>query len=271
MDIETQIRYALEEDCRDAGDITSDAIFSDEYAEYKLIAKDSGIICGIDVFKKVFAIVDPKIQVRLLYKDGDEIKSFDVISEITGPIKGILKAERTALNFISHLSAVATKTALFVSESHGIRILDTRKTIPGLRDLQKYAVKTGGGENHRIGLYDMVMIKDNHIDGCGSITKAVEKVRQKWGDRYKVEVETRTLEEVNEALSCNVDRIMLDNMDNETMTRAVVIINKKAEVEASGNMTLERLKTLSGTGIDFVSFGELTHTIKVFDFSLVKQ
>ena len=132
-------------------------------------------------------------------------------------------------------------------------------------------MKTGGGENHRIGLYDMVMIKDNHIDGCGSITKAVEKVRKKWGDRYKIEVETRTLDEVNEALSCNVDRIMLDNMDNETMTRAVLLINKKAEVEASGNMTLERLKTLSGTGIDFVSFGELTHTIKVFDFSLVKQ
>ncbi|HQJ04947.1 MAG TPA: carboxylating nicotinate-nucleotide diphosphorylase, partial [Spirochaetota bacterium] len=213
-----------------------------------------------------------KTDVKFYFKDGDALKKGDIVARVKGDIKTALKGERTSLNFISHLSGISSKTNAFVKEAGGfVKILDTRKTIPGLRNLQKYAVKTGGGENHRIGLYDMVLIKDNHIDAAGGVSKAVEKVRARWKNRFKIEVETRNFDEIKEALSCKVDRIMLDNMSIDNMKEAVKIIDKKSEIEISGNMTLEKIKAIREIGIDYISFGELTHTVKVFDFSLKKE
>ncbi|HOJ62904.1 MAG TPA: carboxylating nicotinate-nucleotide diphosphorylase [Spirochaetota bacterium] len=268
------IKIALKEDLGNTGDITTDAIFknNDKIETFKLIAKENGILCGKDVFIDVFKTIDKKCEVEFYFNDKDSIKKGDIIARVRGRVSSILKGERTALNFISHLSGIATKTSLFVHKANGkVKILDTRKTIPGLRYLQKYAVLCGGGTNHRIGLFDMVLIKDNHIDAAGSITEAVNLVRKKWGSRYKIEVETRNLEEVKEALRLNVDRIMLDNMDIETIKEAIKIINKKSETEVSGNMTIDKIEEMAEAGVDFISFGELTHTIKVFDFSLKKE
>lgn len=262
---------AFDEDFAQYGDVTTDAVFPNGLGDgtYVLKAKDNGILCGKEVFEMVFKKLDPSLQVTFVYSDGDFVSYGDVVAEINGKIASILKGERTALNFICYLSAIATRTNEFVKAAAPVKILDTRKTLPGYRHLAKYAVACGGAVNHRIGLYDMVMIKDNHIDGAGGIAQAVNRVREKWGNKYKIEVETRNLAEVEEAVQLNVDRIMLDNMDNETIAKAVKIINGKTEIEASGNMTLERVKTLAGSGVDFISVGELTHSVKVFDFSLV--
>jgi len=267
------IKKALKEDLDKLGDITTDSIFTDkESVTFKLLAKDDGVLCGAEVFSEVFKILDKKSDVKFYFKDGDALKKGDIVARVIGDIKTILKGERTSLNLISHLSGISSKTNLFAKEAGGlVKILDTRKTIPGLRKIQKYAVKTGGGENHRIGLFDMVLIKDNHIDAAGGITKAVEKVRNRWKNRFKIEVETRNFDEIKEALSCKVDRIMLDNMNIDNMKEAVKIIDKKAEIEISGNMTLEKIKDIRGIGVDYISFGELTHTVKVFDFSLKKE
>lgn len=262
---------AFDEDFAQYGDVTTDAVFPNGLGDgtYVLKAKDNGILCGKEVFEMVFKKLDPSLQVTFMHSDGDSVSYGDVVAEINGKIASILKGERTALNFICYLSAIATRTNEFVKAAAPVKILDTRKTLPGYRHLAKYAVACGGAVNHRIGLYDMVMIKDNHIDGAGGIAQAVNRVREKWGNKYKIEVETRNLAEVEEAVQLNVDRIMLDNMDNETIAKAVKIINGKTEIEASGNMTLERVKTLAGSGVDFISVGELTHSVKVFDFSLV--
>ncbi len=267
------VKEALKEDIKGDLDVTTEAIFTKKQkVVFKLLAKDNGVLCGKDVFVEVFKTIDKNTKIDFYFKDGSLLKKGDIVARVRGDVKTVLKGERTALNFISHLSGVSTKTSLFVKEAEGkLKILDTRKTIPGLRMLQKYAVFCGGGENHRIGLYDMILIKDNHIDAAGGITEAVKKARKKWGYKYNVEVETRNLEEVKEALQCNVERIMLDNMNLETMKKAVEIIAKKTETEASGNMTLERIKEVAETGVDFISFGELTHTVTVFDFSLKKE
>ncbi|HOF00972.1 MAG TPA: carboxylating nicotinate-nucleotide diphosphorylase [Spirochaetota bacterium] len=267
------IKRALKEDLDKLGDVTTDSIFTEkESVTFKLLAKDDGILCGAEVFTEVFKIIDKKTDVKFYFKDGDALKKGDIVARVKGDIKTALKGERTSLNFISHLSGISSKTNAFVKEAGGfVKILDTRKTIPGLRNLQKYAVKTGGGENHRIGLYDMVLIKDNHIDAAGGVSKAVEKVRARWKNRFKIEVETRNFDEIKEALSCKVDRIMLDNMSIDNMKEAVKIIDKKSEIEISGNMTLEKIKAIREIGIDYISFGELTHTVKVFDFSLKKE
>ncbi len=266
------IELALKEDLGDVGDVSSISIFDKEEDEFFLVAKDSGVICGVDVFKKVFLYVDDSIKVDFRFKDGDFIKEGDHIATISGKVVSILQAERTGINFLSHLSAISTKTAKFVKEANGkVTILDTRKTLPGYRMLQKYAVKCGGGENHRIGLFDMAMLKDNHNDSAGGISNAVKKVRDRFGKDLKIEVETRNLDEVKEALSLEIDRIMLDNMSNEDTKTAVDMIAKKVEVEASGNMSFERIKSVSETGVDFISFGELTHSVAAFDFSLRKR
>jgi nicotinate-nucleotide pyrophosphorylase (carboxylating) len=263
------IDLALEEDLQKNGDITSEPIFTYQNFTYKLISKDNGVLCGIEIFSRVFRQVDDQTRVISHFSDGSFIAKGDFIAEISGKVVSILKAERTALNFLSMLSAVATRTSEFVKESGGlVTVLDTRKTIPGFRLLQKYAVRCGGGSNHRMGLYDMVMIKDNHIDAAGGITAAVTSIRDHWGDKFKIEVETRNIGEVREALACGVDRIMLDNMsDSETM-EAVRLINGTSEAEASGNMTLGRIKQVAATGVNFISIGEITHSIKAFDFSL---
>ena len=275
VQLDKLIEIALQEDLHDGVDVTSDAIFSGDTSAisdvYLLKAKDSGVLCGRQVFERVFSKIDPSVNVEFHFNDKDKISYGDVVATITGRVCSILKAERTALNFLSNLSAISSKTQLFVSTAGDTKILDTRKTIPGFRALAKYAVLCGGAVNHRIGLFDMVMIKDNHTDGVGSITKAVGKVRDCWGDKYKIEVETRNIEEIKEALTLNIDRIMLDNMDNETLKEVVALIGGKVETEASGNMSLERIKEIKDYGIDYISIGELTHTIKVFDFSLVSQ
>ncbi|HPJ36769.1 MAG TPA: carboxylating nicotinate-nucleotide diphosphorylase, partial [Spirochaetota bacterium] len=269
LNLDRLIEMAFNEDLLDTGDVTSEAIFSDEIYSFKLVAKEDGVLCGISVFSGVMDIVDSTIKITEHFKDRDSISKGDIIADISGPVISILKAERTALNFLSHLSAIATKTSRFVDAAGGkVRILDTRKTIPGYRELQKYAVRCGGGENHRMGLHDMVMIKDNHTDAAGGITNAVKRIREKWGNRFSVEVETRNIKEVEEALEAGADRIMLDNMSNEEMKEAVDFIAGRAETEASGNMTLERIKGVAETGVDYISFGELTNSIKAFDFSL---
>lgn len=267
------VRQALAEDLGRNGDITSNSIFpTSARSVFTLIAKDDGILCGAEIFETVFHRLDRSAHVTWYFRDGHPLKKGDIVARVSGRTRVILSGERTALNLISHLSGIATKTAAFVRAAEGsIRILDTRKTIPGLRALQKYAVVTGGGENHRMGLHDMVMIKDNHADAAGGITPAVKAVRKRYGKRFKIEVEARTLDEVREALSAGADRIMLDNMSNEQMTEAVALIAGRAETEASGNMTIERLSTLTGIGLDFVSFGELTHSVRVFDFSLKQE
>lgn len=263
------IDMALEEDLRENGDVTSESIFTTEEHKFKLISKDSGILCGIDLFKKVMARVDADIEITVYFNDGDAIAEGDPVAEVAGKVVSVLKAERTALNFLSLLSAVATRTSEFVREAKGrIIVLDTRKTIPGFRHLQKYAVRCGGGNNHRIGLYDMVLIKDNHIDAAGGINPAIQKVREKWGNRFKVEVETRNITEVKEALSGKADRIMLDNMNENDMREAVKLIGKATETEASGNMTVDRIGSVASTGVDFVSSGQLTGSLRSFDFSL---
>jgi nicotinate-nucleotide pyrophosphorylase (carboxylating) len=269
LNLDSLIDMALKEDLLDTGDVTSEAIFTGETYSYKLVAKENGILCGIDIFAEVMLRIDNRIQISRHFKDRDRIAKGDIIADISGPVVSILKGERTALNFLSHLSAIATKTDLFVKEADGrVKILDTRKTLPGYRELQKYAVICGGGENHRMGLHDMVMIKDNHSDAAGGIANAVSKVRGKWGTRFRVEVEARNMDEVREALAAGADRIMLDNMSNDEMKKAVDYIAGRAETEASGNMTLERIKSVAGTGVDYISFGELTNSVKAFDFSL---
>ncbi len=267
------IKKALYEDLLDVGDVTSEPLFENNYQSvFILYSKNDGILCGKDIFTEVFNQVDKKCMVEFYFNDRDLLKKGDKVARVKGSILSILKGERTSLNIISHLSGIATKTYEFNQKANGkVKILDTRKTIPGLRSLQKYAVFCGGGKNHRMGLYDMVLIKDNHIDASGGIKNAVDKIRKKWGEKYKIEVETRNMNEVKEALSCNVDIIMLDNMSIDLMKEAVKIINKKFKIEASGNMTFDQIAEVAETGVDFISFGELTHTIKAFDFSLKKE
>ena len=269
LNLKELIEMALAEDLGENGDVTAEAIFTDEVYSFSLVSKDEGILCGIEIFKMVMARVDTNIKIKTFFADGDPIKRGDIVASVSGPAVSILKGERTALNFISHLSGIATKTYLFVKEADGkTAILDTRKTLPGYRGLHKYAVRCGGGTNHRMGLYDMVMIKDNHADAAGGIKSALEKVRAKWGDKYKIEVEARNLNEVKEALDCAADIIMLDNMTDDVMTEAVKFIAGRAKTEASGNMSFERIKSAASSGVDSISFGELTHTVKAFDFSL---
>lgn len=266
------IRLAFQEDLLDVGDVTSQAIFSDEKSIYKLFAKDSGILCGIDLFIQAFHYLDQNINFTTYFTDGDKIQDGDLIADLEGKVTSMLQAERIALNFLSNLSAIATKTAHFVEVANGeTEILDTRKTLPGFRALQKYAVKCGGGTNHRMGLYDMVMIKDNHHDAAGGIAAAITKVRERWEDKFMIEVETRNLAEVKEAIANKVDVVMLDNMSNEEMQECVRYIAGRAKVEASGNMNLERISGVAATGVDYISIGALTHTVAAFDFSLRKK
>jgi len=267
--IDRLIEMALFEDLRASGDVTADAIFRNENFSYRLVAKESGILCGIDIFTRVMLTVDPRIELSCSYRDRDSVKKGDIIADVSGPVKSVLKAERTALNLLSHLSGIATRTSLFVAETGGrCVILDTRKTLPGYREIQKYAVRCGGGSNHRMGLYDMVMINDNHSDAAGGIAAAVAKIRSVYGSTFRVEVEVRNTEEVMQAVEAGADRIMLDNMSTAEMKKSVNLIAHRAETEASGNMTLERIGEVSMTGVDYISVGELTHSVRAFDFSL---
>ncbi len=262
------IEWALAEDLGEAGDITTAAL-PDQPAEALLLSKADGVLAGSEVFGAVFRRVDPAARVIFRKKDGQPVQPGEPVAVVDGSVRSILAAERTALNFLCYLSGIATETRRFVDAARGkVAILDTRKTLPGYRALAKAAVRAGGGANHRLGLYDLVLIKDNHIDRAGSIGRVVSLVRGRWGERFRIEVECRTQAEVAEALAAGVDIIMLDNMSTEEIRRAVGVIGGRARVEASGNMTLERVKELGGTGVDCISVGRLTHSAMALDFSL---
>ncbi len=264
------IQYALAEDVG-TGDITTQStVPQDTIISGKFIAKSAGILCGTEVAKAVFLYVDPRVKMETFFNDGDAVSRGDVIGTVEGHAASVLTGERLALNFMQRLSGIATRTRQAVDEAKGYptRIIDTRKTTPGLRVLEKYAVRTGGGYNHRITLADGVLIKDNHIKAAGGITPAVMAARENAPHTLKIEVEVENLDMVQEALLAGADIIMLDNMSNELMAQAVKLINKRALVEASGNMDEKNLKEVAATGVDFISIGALTHTIKPMDISL---
>ena len=271
--IDQSILCAIEEDLNGIGDLTSESIFSDQTGQAEIIAKSSGIIAGLSVAERVFALVDSDVHWKNVFSDGSAACEGAVIARIEGRTASILKAERTALNFLQRLSGIASQTALFVRavEGTGAVILDTRKTTPGLRALEKYAVRCGGGQNHRMGLYDMILIKDNHIDAAGNITEAVRRTREAMkirGLAVPVEIEVRNPAEVKEALACLPDRILLDNMKTEEMRTAVRIINNACETEASGNVSLSVVRQIAETGVNFISVGSLTHSVNAIDLSL---
>ena len=268
--IHSLIENALREDIG-AGDITTNALIPDSmYTTATMTAKADGIVAGLDVARAVFDFLSPLIEWNPRVQDGDKISKGDLLVEMSGPFRALLTGERLALNFLQRMSGIATMTSLFVDQiaDTGTKILDTRKTVPGLRLLDKYAVKAGGGENHRIGLYDMVLIKDNHIKVAGGIRKAVSQIRDQVPPEIKIEVETTNLAEVLEALEMKSDIIMLDNMTNELMKECVAVINHQAKVEASGNMNLQRVKEVAATGVDFISIGALTHSVTALDISM---
>lgn len=263
------IEKALAEDLG-SGDITSEAtIPAESTSEAVMLAKQHLVLAGIEVSREVFLFLDPTIQFTPFAKDGDIIHAGTELARLSGNTRALLAGERVALNLLQHMSGIATLTAKFVEKLRGLKteVLDTRKTLPGLRQLEKNAVRIGGGKNHRMGLYDMILIKDNHIKAAGSITKAVASARTKSG-KLRIEVETKTLDEVREALAAKADIIMLDNMPIDIMREAVKRIAGRALVEASGNVTLETVRRIAETGVDFVSSGSLTHSAPAADISM---
>jgi len=263
------IKRALKEDSP-YGDVTVSAIVSPlERAEVDLIAKEDGIICGLDIFKRVFEILG-EVEVNLFVKDGDLVKNTMVIGKVTGNAGNILVGERIALNLLQRMSGIATLTNKYVKKLEGIntKILDTRKTTPNLRALEKYAVKIGGGVNHRFSLSDGILIKDNHIGYAGGIKEAIELAKKNSSFVRKIEVETETKEQVLEALEAGADIIMLDNMSPDLARDMVKLINGRALTECSGNITLDTVTDYGKTGVDYISSGELTHSVKAFDISL---
>lgn len=252
-----------------SGDVTTNAIIDEHaQAEATWTAKDKGVIAGMNVARQVFERLDPDLQWMPGVEDGEYISTGTEIVAIRGRVRAILTAERIALNIIQRMSGIATKTRQFAEAIKGLDtyILDTRKTVPGLRLLDKYAVKAGGGQNHRMGLYDLAMIKDNHIVAAGSINQAVRKVRNQHPE-LKIEVETTNYQQVEEALSAQADIIMLDNMNPRLMRKAVEMIGDRAKTEASGNITLQSVREVAETGVDYISVGALTHSVKAFDIS----
>lgn len=274
QELQQFIAQAMHEDVR-GGDYSSLAsIDVSAQGKAKLLVKDNGILCGIKVAKAIFAQVDSNLRVETHIHEGSAIKYGDVAFHVYGSAISILTAERLVLNCMQRMSGIATKTNEYVKAIEGTnaKVIDTRKTTPNLRFLEKYAVTVGGGSNHRFGLYDMIMLKDNHIDFCGNITKAVSKVRDYLAANnldLKIEVETRNLDNVKEVLQCGgIDRIMLDNFIPEKVKEAVDMINGKYETEASGGITLDTIRSYAETGVDFISVGALTHSVKSLDLSL---
>lgn len=264
------IKTALTEDINYIDSTTDLLIDENDMSEAYFVSKADGVLCGLDVAMRVFYMLDDKIEVRLHFKDGDSIKKGDVIAEFKGHTAAMLKGERTALNLLQHMSGIASYTNKCVKAVEGTKasIADTRKTLPGLRALQKYSVVCGGGRNHRYNLTDAAMLKDNHIDAYGSITAAVNALREKAGHMLQIEVETRSFEELEEALAVKADVIMLDNMSCEDMKKAAEITAGRAKLEASGNVTLETIRDVALTGVDIISLGALTHSVTAFDISM---
>lgn len=270
-DIKNIIKNALSEDLG-SGDATTDWIIPENMQlKGTLLAKSNGVIAGLDVFVATFKMIDRNIQVDLFIEDGKFVERGEVIARVVGSGRALLSAERVALNLLQRMSGVATQTNKFVNKIKGTKtiILDTRKTAPGLRVLDKMAVKIGGGYNHRFGLFDMVLIKDNHLSAAGSITNAVEKVRASNKNNLKIEVEVKNISELKEAITMKVDRILLDNMSIEQMHEAVKIADGLIPLEASGNITLDNVKEIADTGVNFISSGMLTHSVKAMDISFL--
>lgn len=269
-ELRKKIEDWLQEDIG-AGDITTMCtILEDEQGKGILYAKEAGVIAGLPVAELVFETVDPALSFKALVKEGDSVEKGQAIVEVTGAVQSILSGERLALNLLQRLSGIATRTREFVKvlEGTNARVVDTRKTTPGLRLVEKYAVRIGGGHNHRFALYDAVMIKDNHIKGAGGITQAVKAARANIPHTMKIEVESESLEQVNESIAAGADIIMLDNMSLEEMREAVALINGRAIVEASGGVTLETVRSIAETGVDVISVGALTHSVRALDISL---
>lgn len=268
--IDDLIKTALSEDINYI-DSTADLLIDENSTSSAyFMAKADGVLAGIEIALRVFTILDPEMKIELFKKDGDRVKKGDIIANFSGHTRLMLKAERTSLNILQHMSGIATYTDKCVQAVSGTNasITDTRKTLPGLRALQKYAVTVGGGRNHRYNLTDAAMLKDNHIDAYGGIRPAVEALRKKAGHMLQIEVETRNLDEVKEALECGVNVIMLDNMTAEQMSEAVKLIDGRAKTEASGNVTLENIRAVAETGVDIISLGALTHSVTAFDISM---
>ncbi|HOJ10285.1 MAG TPA: carboxylating nicotinate-nucleotide diphosphorylase [Clostridiales bacterium] len=268
--IDNLIKRALEEDMP-FGDITTDALIDEQsISRAEFIAKEAGVIAGLDIAGRVFEHLDGRVIFTKIVRDGDKVNKGDIIAEVEGQTRALLKGERTALNILQRLSGIASKTNEICSKVKdlSVSIADTRKTIPGMRILEKYAVKTGGGSNHRYSLSDGVLIKDNHIAAAGSIKKAVEAAKASVPHTIKIEVETETINQVQEALVAGADIIMLDNMNEEKMREAVKLINKRALVEASGNVSLDNVRQVALTGVDIISIGTLTHSVKALDISM---
>ncbi|MFW6366241.1 MAG: carboxylating nicotinate-nucleotide diphosphorylase [Spirochaetota bacterium] len=269
-DIQPLIKLAIEEDIKN-GDITSMAVFGDgSVSRSVIVSKDEGIFCGSFIAEYVYAMINTQVRVSILVPEGSSVPIGARVLSIEGPTRSILEGERIVLNFLQRMCGIATRTSRAASlvGNGTIQILDTRKTLPGFRLLDKYAVAAGGGTNHRMGLYDMVMIKDNHIKAAGSITNAVQAVRSQWNDTYRIEVETTTIDEVREALAAGADIIMLDNMDRDRIEASLAEINGRALVELSGNMDEERIRSVSDLPVDFISIGALTHSVSAFDLSM---
>ena len=272
-EIEKIIRTALEEDIGKA-DITTAAIVHDTtIGEGIFLVKQDGMVAGFEIVENVLKFVDKSLKFKKFFKDGDKVKTGDIAAKVSGKASSILTSERTALNFFQRMSGIATAASRYQEKiSHTkAQIIDTRKTVPGLRLVDKLAFKLSGCANHRMGLYDMFLVKDNHINAAGSITKAIEKCkeyRKKYNLDSKIEVEASNIEQVKEALNCEVDMIMLDNFDLDAMKIAVEIINDKSEIEASGNITLDSVKEIAEAGVDYISVGAITHSVKALDISL---
>lgn len=268
-EIQDAIRRALTEDIG-AGDATTNSIVPPgANMRGQIIAKQNGVIAGLDVAEAVFRQLEARIQFTALVGEGASVTKGQVVAVLNGPARALLTGERTALNFVGRMSGIATLAQRFVQAVAGTKaiILDTRKTAPGLRAVDKLAVRRGGGQNHRVGLYDMILIKDNHIDFAGSLAEAVQRARAAHTE-LAIEVEARTLDDVQTALELGVERILLDNMPLAAMRQAVALTAGRAQLEASGNVTLETVRAIAATGVDFISSGALTHSVKVFDLSL---
>jgi len=271
LQYEPIVRQALEEDLGRAGDLTTDGVVdADSRARAAFVARKPGVVAGLDVAKAAFTLLDERVHMTVERADGARLDAGDTIATVEGPARAILTGERTALNFLGRLSGIATATSRMVAAVNGHRahVICTRKTTPGLRVLEKYAVRVGGGMNHRFGLDDAVLIKDNHVAFAGGIESAVTRVRARAGHMVKIQVEVDTIEQLEQLIPLGVDAVMLDNMDPETMRRAVAMVGGRMLVEASGGITPETVSRVAATGVDLISSGALTHSVTVLDIGL---
>ena len=270
LNVDPLLLSALREDITQEDVSTNCVMPESREGEVDLIAKEDGIICGLQIFERVFTLLDDETEITFYAKDGDPIHNGEKLAEITGDIRVLLSGERTALNYLQRMSGIATYTHACVQLLQGTKtkLLDTRKTTPNNRIFEKYAVRTGGGSNHRYNLSDGVLLKDNHIGAAGSVKKAVQMAKEYAPFVRKIEIETENLDQVREAVEAGADIIMLDNMDHETMAKAMKIIDHKAEVEVSGNVTEEKIQSLTDLGVDYISSGALTHSAPILDLSM---